>query len=64
VRPVLASAGGLTALPVRHAVRRGDSLWRIARQRLGDAREWPRIAAANPGLVTTRLPVGRELVIP
>jgi nucleoid-associated protein YgaU len=33
----------------------GDSLWKIAARYLGDARAWPRLAAANPHLANPNL---------
>lgn len=41
--PAAAAAGGYT-------VRRGDSLWRIAGQQLGDPAMWPELAEANYGV--------------
>ena len=51
--PVGAAAGKGVAAPaapgcIRHAVKAGDTLGRIARQHLGDAGRHPEIAAANP----------------
>jgi hypothetical protein len=50
----------------RREVRRGDTLSRIAAQEYNDAREWRRIADANPGVVEhpRRLLPGTVLQIP
>ncbi|MGI8459414.1 MAG: LysM peptidoglycan-binding domain-containing protein [Propionibacteriaceae bacterium] len=50
-----------------HVVERGDDLWSLAERFYGQGREWRRIAAANPDLLTggpDRLRVGTRLAIP
>jgi Mg-chelatase subunit ChlD len=47
-----------------HTVRTGDSLQRIARERLGSAERWRELADANPGLRAERLAVGERLRLP
>ena len=50
-----------------HEVRPGDDLWSIAEHYYGDGREWRKIAAANPTVLTggpDRLHVGWRLQIP
>jgi DNA-binding SARP family transcriptional activator len=46
---VSAVAGPERSVEVVHTVRRGDSLWRIARERLDDDGDWTAIAALNLG---------------
>ena len=50
-----------------HVVRAGDDLWSLAERHYGDGREWRRIAAANPTILTggpDKLQVGWRLAIP
>ena len=53
-------------VPRTVTVRRGDTLSGLALEHLGAAARWPRIAAANPELVTDpdHIEVGWQLVIP
>ena len=45
-------------------VERGEWLWNLADQYLGDGSRWKEIAAANPGINPDRIDVGQRLVIP
>ena len=47
-----------------YTVKKGDTLFRIAKDHYGDGKQWRRIAAANPGLTPTSLKVGQILVMP
>ena len=50
-----------------HVVQAGDDLWSLAERYYGDGREWRKIAAANPTVLTggpDRLQVGWRLRIP
>ena len=50
-----------------HVVRPGEDLWSLAERYYGDGREWRKIAAANPTVLTggpDRLQVGWRLQIP
>ena len=52
---------------MRYTVERGDDLWSLAERFYGEGREWRRIAAANPEVLTggpDRLSPGWRLVIP
>jgi 5'-nucleotidase len=57
--PAAAAAAGGT-----YTVQKGDTLYKIARERYGDGKQWQRIAAANPGLSPTSLKVGQKIVVP
>jgi nucleoid-associated protein YgaU len=57
---VTASAAGGGA----YTVKRGDTLYKIAREHYGDGKAWNRIAAANPGLSPSSLKVGQRIVLP
>ena len=54
----VASTGG------SYTVKKGDTLYGIARQKYGDGKQWKKIAAANPGVTASSLKVGQTLVIP
>lgn len=57
----------IQAPAVLHVVEAGDELWTLAEHYYGHGREWRRIAAANPQLLTggpDRLSIGWRLVIP
>jgi LysM repeat protein len=47
-----------------YVVRKGDTLYGIARQSYGDGKQWTRIASANPGVRPETLKVGQKIVIP
>ncbi len=47
-----------------YVVKKGDTLYRIARERYGDGKQWQRIASANPGVSPQSLKVGQNLIIP
>lgn len=47
-----------------HVVRKGDTLWSIAKRYLGDGKQWPRLVKANPGLDPQKLHVGQTLKVP
>ncbi|HLL90758.1 MAG TPA: LysM domain-containing protein [Tepidisphaeraceae bacterium] len=54
----VATAGGT------HKVKKGDTLFSIAKARYGDGKQWRRIAAANPGLSPSTLKAGATISIP
>ncbi len=47
-----------------YVVKRGDSLWKIATNELGDGKRWPEIVDRNPNLDPDRLAEGRVLELP
>ena len=53
-----AGAGG------SYTVKRGDTLYGIARAKYGDGKQYTRIVAANPGVSPQSLKVGQTLTIP
>ncbi len=53
-----ASAGG------NYTVKKGDTLFHIAKDKYGDGKQWTRIASANPGVTPSTLRVGQTLAIP
>jgi 5'-nucleotidase len=56
--PVAGTAGG------QYVVKKGDTLFSIAKQAYGNGNQWQRIAQANPGLSPTTLKAGKTIVIP
>lgn len=50
--------------PQYHIVRRGETLWKIARKRYGDPTKWKLIRAANRKYRNNRLKPGTKLLLP
>lgn len=47
-----------------HTVRKGDTLWSVAKDFYGSGRRWKEIAAVNGIVDESKLPVGKVLRIP
>ncbi len=47
-----------------YKVKKGDTLFGIARTHYGDGKQWTKIAAANPGLSPQSLKVGQTINVP
>jgi 5'-nucleotidase len=47
-----------------YVVKKGDTLYSIARSHYGDGKQWQKIVAANPGLSPEKLKVGQTLLLP
>lgn len=47
-----------------YTIKKGDTLFSIAKANYGSGKEWQKIAAANPGLEPSKLKVGQQIVIP
>lgn len=65
--PVVTEAPATTAPPSgnkSYVVKRGDTLWSIAKSSYGDGKQYKRIMAANPGVSPNALRVGQTLMIP
>jgi LysM repeat protein len=70
--PIPPAAAAPRALPAgdvkyHHVVQAGDDLWSLAERYYGDGRDWRKIAAANPTVLTggpDRLQIGWRLKIP
>ena len=56
------AGGGASSGP--YTVKRGDTLYSIARKSYGDGKQWQKIASANPGLRPESLKVGQTIQIP
>jgi len=52
------------AAPTTYIIRKGDTLWSIARIHLGDPKRWVEIQNANPGLNPNKLPIGQTINLP
>jgi len=63
VQPVVARLPSATP-GSRYLVRKGDTLFGIARTRYGDGKRWQQIASANPGLTPATLQAGATIVVP
>jgi 5'-nucleotidase len=67
-KPLQAKSSGVLLAPKPSAdfytVKRGDTLYSIARTRYGDGKQWQRIAAANPGVSPAKLLAGQTIVLP
>jgi 5'-nucleotidase len=60
-----ADASGVATAPAGpYTVKKGDTLYGIARQRYGDGKQWVRIAEANPGLRPEALKAGQTITLP
>lgn len=59
VTEVPASTAGQT-----YTVKKGDTLYSIARQHYGNGNQWQKIAAANPGVTPANLKAGQTLTLP
>ena len=55
------SSGGGSAT---YTVRRGDTLWSIARRHYGSGQRWQDIVTANPGLVPEKMRIGQQITLP
>jgi nucleoid-associated protein YgaU len=57
--PIASAAGGSS-----YTVKKGDTLYRLAKDHYGDGKQWQRIVSANPGLTPQSLRIGQTLIIP
>lgn len=57
--PAAASAAGGS-----YVVKKGDTLFSIAKANYGSGNHWQKITAANPGLSPTTLKAGQTIVLP
>ncbi len=50
--------------PTIHTASKGDTFWNLAVKYYNDGKQWKRIAAANPDIKPSSIPVGAKIVIP
>ena len=63
--PVVSSTPtGPAASSNTHVVKKGETLYSIAKQKYGSGKQWQKIASANPGLTPATLKVGQTITIP
>ena len=59
-----AASSSTAAAGASYTVKKGDTLYHIAKEHYGDGKRWQQIAAANPGIAPNSLRVGQTLVMP
>src|SRR4051812_2302807 len=65
VTPPTATAGtGSATSGNTYTVKRGDTLYGIAKNKYGDGKQWQKIVNANPGLNPGALKVGQTITLP
>jgi len=47
-----------------YTIKKGDTLFSIAKSQFGSGRDWQKLVSANPGLDPQKLRVGQQIVIP
>ena len=47
-----------------YTVKKGDTLYGIAKKKYNDGKQWQKIASANPGLSPSTLKVGQTITLP
>ncbi|MDB5300904.1 MAG: hypothetical protein JWO87_2567 [Phycisphaerales bacterium] len=62
--PVAAAPTAVAGAGSSYTVKKGDTLFHIAKDKYGDGKQWTKIASANPGLSPATLKVGQTLTIP
>jgi|SRR5688572_13348409 len=59
-----AASGTLAAAGSSYTVKKGDTLFSIAKASYGNGNQWQKIAGANPGLSPATLKAGQRIVVP
>ncbi len=68
--PVVSETPAVTTTPTpvaasgNYTVKKGDTLYSIARTHYNDGKQWTKIVEANPGLDPAKLKVGQTIRIP
>jgi len=47
-----------------YTIRKGDTLFSIAKSQYGSGRDWQKLVSANPGIDPQKLRVGQQIIIP
>jgi 5'-nucleotidase/UDP-sugar diphosphatase len=58
------TAKSIGSISKKHTVRKGETLFSIAKVSYGDGKMWKKIVAANPGVSPSKLKVGQVIVLP
>lgn len=64
VQPVAYANAAPVTTNKTYTIKKGDTLFSIAKSNYGTGRDWQKIASANPGLEPSKLRVGQQIVIP
>ncbi len=59
--PVASASGAAGSI---YIVKKGDTLYKIAREHYGDPKAWQKIASANPAAAGGTIKTGQKLVLP
>jgi len=64
--PSYSSTSSMTGSSIggTYTVKKGDTLYGIAKKKYNDGKQWQKIASANPGLSPTSLKVGQTITLP
>ena len=60
----VAQTSGASTASKTYVVKKGDTLFSIAKNQLGSGRDWQKIVSANPGLDPKKLKVGQSVTLP
>jgi nucleoid-associated protein YgaU len=64
VQPIAYATATPAPTTKTYTIKKGDTLFSIAKSSYGTGRDWQKIASANPGLEPSKLRVGQQIVIP
>ena len=64
VQPIAYASATPAPTKKTYTIKKGDTLFSIAKSSYGTGKDWQRIASANPGLEPSKLKVGQQIVIP
>lgn len=64
VQPIAYASATPAPTKKTYTIKKGDTLFSIAKSNYGTGRDWQKIASANPGLEPSKLKVGQQIVIP
>lgn len=62
--PTYSSSSSTSSMGGTYTVKKGDTLYGIAKKKYNDGKQWQKIASANPGLSPSSLKVGQTITLP
>ncbi len=62
--PSYSSSSSTSSMGGTYTVKKGDTLYGIAKKKYNDGKQWQKIASANPGLSPSSLKVGQTITLP